>query len=117
MHRAFVGDFQQPLALLGVERAFQRNVAVDAVEHALLGFAAGATQARKIHRLGSLSDLSDRSQMDRSGARGGLSDAQLGGVAGSATARRSASEQRSGANVGALADGFEGARAGPEGEF
>src|ERR1700722_13488909 len=42
MHRAFVGDFQQPLALLGVEIALHGDHAVDLVEHASLGFAFGA---------------------------------------------------------------------------
>src|SRR5580698_4711218 len=42
MHRALVGDFQQPLALSGVELAFHGDDAVDLVEHASLGFAFGA---------------------------------------------------------------------------
>ena len=36
MHRALVGDFHQPLALIGVERAFHRDHPVDLVEHAFL---------------------------------------------------------------------------------
>ena len=32
MYRALVGDLHQPLALLGVERAFQRDGAVDVVD-------------------------------------------------------------------------------------
>ena len=39
MHRTFVRDFHQPLALLGIERAFHRNHAIDLIEHAFAGFA------------------------------------------------------------------------------
>src|SRR5436305_10592793 len=39
MHRALVGDFHQPLALVGVECAFDADDALDLVEHALPGLA------------------------------------------------------------------------------
>ena len=35
VHRALVGDLHQLLALLGIERALDRNLALDLVEHAL----------------------------------------------------------------------------------
>ena len=35
VHRAFVGDLHQPLALLGVELAVDRDLALDLVEHAV----------------------------------------------------------------------------------
>ncbi len=38
MHRTLVGNFHQPLALLGVEIAFDGDDALDVVEHADLGF-------------------------------------------------------------------------------
>ena len=42
MHRAFVGDLHQFLALLGVQWPFHGNDPIDLVEHAGLGFAFGA---------------------------------------------------------------------------
>ena len=42
MHRTFVGDFQKPLAILSTEIAFERDDALDAVKHAVFGFAFAA---------------------------------------------------------------------------
>ena len=39
MHRALVGDLDQPLALVGVEVAGERDGALNAVDLAFLGFA------------------------------------------------------------------------------
>ena len=39
MHRTFIGDFEKPLAILSAEIAFERDHALDAIEHALFGFA------------------------------------------------------------------------------
>ena len=39
MHRTFVSDFDDALALLGIERAFETDRNLDLVEHALLRFA------------------------------------------------------------------------------
>jgi hypothetical protein len=39
VHRALVGNLHQPLALIGVERALDRDHAVDLVQHALPRFA------------------------------------------------------------------------------
>jgi len=38
VHRAFVGDLQQPFALLRIEGALDRDVALDLIEHALARF-------------------------------------------------------------------------------
>src|SRR5579871_864499 len=42
VHRAFVGDLQQPCALLGIEVAIERDGALDVVDHAFLGLTGGA---------------------------------------------------------------------------
>jgi hypothetical protein len=42
VHRTFVGDFEKPLAILGAEITFERDHALDTLDHALLGFAFGA---------------------------------------------------------------------------
>src|SRR5437660_151679 len=39
VHRTLVGDFHQPLALLGVERALHGDDPVDLVQHAIAGLA------------------------------------------------------------------------------
>ena len=42
VHRALVGDFEKPLALLGVEIAFERDGPVDVIDLAVFGFTFGA---------------------------------------------------------------------------
>jgi hypothetical protein len=39
MHRTFIGNLQESLALIGAERTFQCYVAVNAIDHAFLGLA------------------------------------------------------------------------------
>jgi hypothetical protein len=39
VYQTLVGNLHEPLALLDVERTFNRDVAVDAVDHAFLGLA------------------------------------------------------------------------------
>src|SRR5262249_16798080 len=41
VHRAFVGDLKEPLALVVAERAVERDGAVDAVDLAFFGLAVG----------------------------------------------------------------------------
>ena len=49
MHRTFVGDFHQSLALLGVQWTFHGNDPINLVEHARLGFAFRAIFTGLVH--------------------------------------------------------------------
>src|SRR5215467_7740885 len=60
VHRALVGDLEQPRALRGVERALQRDAALDAVELPFLGLA-----LRAINRMDFLMRERDRDALER----------------------------------------------------
>jgi hypothetical protein len=56
VHRALVGDFENPLALVGIERSFQADCDLDLVQQALFAFALGA-EADKNRRRNRLHEL------------------------------------------------------------